>query len=249
MGAAESASKETIDSNPTESKNIPISCNILVVGKKSGDDCLTELRWLPPHAHITGTGLNLEELEKDGSHIAEANVLLNVSGDSSILSSILKKTPKLRWIHSLTAGIDHIIFPELASNDNIIMTNAKGIFSSSLAEYVMGACAFFSKDFARLIKQREDRNWNRFCVQELRGQTMGIIGYGDIGKACATLAKAYGMRVLALRRKPGNSEGDPLVDAIYGLEGLETVMSSSDYLVIAAPLTAATQGNVTVLSS
>ena len=58
------------------SEKIPTSCNILTVRERSGDDCLSELRWLPPHAHITGSGVNLEEPEKHRSHIAETNVLL-----------------------------------------------------------------------------------------------------------------------------------------------------------------------------
>jgi phosphoglycerate dehydrogenase-like enzyme len=71
---------------------------------------------------------------------------------------------------------------------------------------------------------------------------MGIVGYGDIGRSCAKLAKAFGMRVLALRRRPELSQDDELVDEIFGLSDLGTVMSESDYLVVCTALTPETRG-------
>ena len=71
---------------------------------------------------------------------------------------------------------------------------------------------------------------------------MGIIGYGDIGRACGKLAKAYGMRVLGVRRTPENSANDRRCDKVYGMEGIGTVMQESDYVVVAMPLTADTMG-------
>lgn len=111
---------------------------------------------------------------------AQANVLLNVNGDARILTEIIKEMPFLEWIHSITAGVDHILCPSITENDDLILTNAKGVFSSSLAEYVMTACSYFAKDIPRLIKQKDEKVWEKFCVSELRSKTMGIIGYGAI---------------------------------------------------------------------
>ena len=126
------------------------------------------------------------------------------------------------------------------------MTNAKGSFSSTLAEYNMMAIAYFAKDLPRLLRQKNDKNWEKYSVEEIRGKTLGIIGYGDIGRACAKLAKAYGMNVVAQRRNPSLSENDPYADIVYG-NGQETtnkIMSECDYILIAAPLTDATRGMV-----
>jgi len=247
MGAAESKTDDTqivneivFDSDPPRGRR----CDIIVVGSKSGDDSLTELRWLPKEAHIVGTNLTIEDFDFNGIDLSDANVLLNSQGNAATLAPIIARMPKLEWIHSMTAGIDHILFPELINDEKVIMTNAKGIFSSSLAEYVMGVCAYFSKDFPRLIQQKSEHKWDRFCVTELRGQTMGILGYGDIGRACAALAKAYGMRVIATRRRPELSQGDPLVDRIYGSDGVCDVMAASDYVVLVAALTPETRGMV-----
>ena len=141
-------------------------------------------------------------------------MLLNVTGTSETLGPIIKELPYLSWIHSVTAGLDHMLCPEIADDPNLILTNAKGIYSSSLAEYVMAACSYFAKDFPRLMQQRKEKKWERYCVGELRGKTMGIIGYGDIGRACAVLAKAYGMEVYGLRRNPELSAQDEYIDRV-----------------------------------
>eukprot|EP01038_Epipyxis_sp_PR26KG_P012110 gene12110-16213_t len=227
---------------PSEFKFVSTKCRIVVVGAKSGDDALTELSKLPPQARILATGNNLEELRKDGNLFSEGNVLFNVTGNAEVLDEIINEMPFLVWIHSITAGVDHILCPAITQNNDLILTNARGVFSSSLAEYTMAACSYFAKDIPRLLKQKQDHNWNKFCVSELRGKTMGIVGYGSIGYACAKLAKAYGMRVLALRRNPQLSANDSNIDECFSTDKLNEVMSQSDYLVVSLALTKETFG-------
>jgi hypothetical protein len=191
------------------------ACGIVIVAPKSGDDSLTELRWLPNEAKIIGIGLSLEELEKDGVPIQLGNVLVNISGDAKILGPIIRAMPNLEWVHSTTAGVDHILCPEIIDNDGIVFTNSRGVFSSSLAEYVIGACLYFAKGLRRLDVQKEQHKWERFPMAELRGKTMGIVGCGNIGSHCAAMAKCFGMRVLALRRQPELCEEDENIDEAF----------------------------------
>mmetsp|Transcript_24088 Transcript_24088/g.49228 ORF Transcript_24088/g.49228 Transcript_24088/m.49228 type:complete len:436 (+) Transcript_24088:76-1383(+) len=164
------------------------------------------------------------------------------------LPQILHKFPSIEWIHVRSAGIDFLESDELpaVTKKGIVMTNAKGQFSSSLAEYVMMACSYFAKDIPRLLKQKGAKVWHDFDIEELRGKTMGIVGYGDIGRATAKLASVYGMRVVALRRNPKKSEFDPICDEVYGTgkASLQTLMSVSDYVVCSAPSTIETRGMV-----
>eukprot|EP00558_Chaetoceros_sp_UNC1202_P013878 CAMPEP_0197237318 /NCGR_PEP_ID=MMETSP1429-20130617/4182_1 /TAXON_ID=49237 /ORGANISM="Chaetoceros sp., Strain UNC1202" /LENGTH=217 /DNA_ID=CAMNT_0042696291 /DNA_START=147 /DNA_END=800 /DNA_ORIENTATION=- len=108
----------------------------------------------------------------------------------------------------------------------------------------MMAISYFAKDLPRLMRQKNDKDWNKYSVKEIRGATLGVIGYGDIGRAAAKLAKAYGMTVKALRRNPQNSKDDPFCDDVYvsSRESLNRIMSESDYVLCAAPLTADTKG-------
>mmetsp|Transcript_44105 Transcript_44105/g.93889 ORF Transcript_44105/g.93889 Transcript_44105/m.93889 type:complete len:445 (+) Transcript_44105:102-1436(+) len=163
------------------------------------------------------------------------------------LPLILHKFPSIEWIHVRSAGIDFLESDELPGiTKRRIMTNAKGQFSSSLAEYVMMACSYFAKNIPMLLEQKGAKVWNDFDIEELRGKTMGIVGYGDIGRATARLASVYGMKVVALRRNPAKSKLDPICDEVYGTGklSLQRLMSVSDYVVCSAPSTVETRGMV-----
>ena len=110
----------------------------------------------------------------------------------------------------------------------------------------MMACSYFAKDLPRMLKNKKNKSWDNYDIEELRGKTMGIIGYGDIGRACAKMASVYGMRIVALRRHPNLSQKDPLCDRVYGTdkESLNQLMAESDYIVCAAPATPETIGMI-----
>lgn len=107
----------------------------------------------------------------------------------------------------------------------------------------MLAISYFAKDLPRLMRQKNDVNWEQYPVSEIRGSTLGVVGYGDIGRASAKLAKAYGMRVIGLKR---NAEGfsDPYCDDVYGMDRLHDLMAESDYILVSAPLTDQTRGMI-----
>lgn len=164
---------------------------------------------------------------------------------------VLAAFPTIEWIHVRSAGIDFIESSEFvnmtrSSGSAIQVTNAKGQFSSSLAEYALMACSYFAKDLPRLMKNQSSKKWIKYDVEELRGKTMGIVGYGDIGHAVAKLATVYGMRIVALRRHPSLSRDDPYCDVVYGRDkdSLYKLMSESDYIVCSAPSTVETRGMV-----
>ena len=106
---------------------------------------------------------------------------------------------------------------------------------------------FSAKDLPRLLRNKGNNNWEKYPVKELRGSTLGIIGYGDIGKAAARLANAYGMKVQALKRRPpAAGEKDHIAEVVYGnsKDELLKLFASCDYILCAMPLTPATQGMI-----
>lgn len=235
------AEQATAFMNPGEANIAMCDCRIVIVGPRSGDDSLFELAHLPKDARILATGNTLEEIRQDGELFTEANVILNITGNAQTLAEIINEMPFLTWIHSITAGVDHLLCPEITDNDEITLTNAKGIFSPSLGEYVMLACLHFAKQVPRWLANKQEKRWEKFVVSELRGQTMGIVGYGNIGQACARLAKAFGMRVIGLRRNPENNSTDHIVDETVGMDKLDYVMEQSDFVVVCLALTAETK--------
>ncbi|MDP9170088.1 MAG: D-2-hydroxyacid dehydrogenase, partial [Acidobacteriota bacterium] len=123
----------------------------------------------------------------------------------------------------------------------ITLTNGRGTFSQSLGEFVIAGALYFAKDMPRMLKAKAERRWDVFNVHELSTQTMGIVGHGDIGRAAARRAKAFGTRVLALRRDTAPRPGDEDVDRVYATKDLHEMLPECDYVVAAAPLTPTTK--------
>lgn len=203
---------------------------------------------LPEGSSVLAVGTALEDFDLEALKEAQPNVVF-VSHPKARgpLPDLLEALPSVDWVHARSAGVDFITSDKLSSitaQNNVTVTNAKGCFSSTLAEYTMMACSYFAKDLPRLLKNKKAKDWDRYDVEEIRGKTLGVIGYGDIGRACAKLADAYGMEVLALRRNIKKSLHDPYVKEVFGLDRLNLLMSKSDYILIAAPLTEDTRGLV-----
>jgi phosphoglycerate dehydrogenase-like enzyme len=174
------------------------------------------------------------------SSLAQAEVILSWGAKRDLMMELLAGAPKLRWIHSRSAGLDGLMFPSLVESP-VPLTNGRGVFSQSLGEFIIGGVLFFAKDMKRMLRSQKEGRWDQFDVQEIRGQTLGIVGYGDIGRAIAKRASAMEMKVLAMRRRPELSEGDPYVSEMFGFGQKKEMMERCDYVVSALPLTAETK--------
>eukprot|EP00980_Cylindrotheca_fusiformis_P006893 scaffold1442_cov128-Cylindrotheca_fusiformis.AAC.14 len=203
---------------------------------------------LPMGAQFLGVGQSLEDFEAfRGSNPTTLFVSPSCPHARVQLPLVLAAFPSIEWVHVRSAGIDFLVSDELSKfHGKLHFTNAKGQFSSSLAEYVMMACSYFAKDLPRLMKNQGNKHWESYDIEELRGKTLGIVGYGDVGRACAKLASIYGMKIVALRRHPYLSRDDPYCDIVYGRDkaSLNQLMSESDYIVCSAPSTVETRGMV-----
>lgn len=177
---------------------------------------------------------------------ADPQIILHWSASLSVLREAFLMSKHLRWIHSRSAGLEQALFPELIESD-VILTNGSGVFSPSLGEFAMAAILYFAKDFRRMIRNQKAGVWEQFDVSMVQGKTVGIIGYGSIGRAVASRARALGMNVLGLRRQASKPpEKDPLVDRIYNSEQLQEMLPQCDYIVVTVPLTEQTKGLIGV---
>jgi phosphoglycerate dehydrogenase-like enzyme len=174
----------------------------------------------------------------------DATVLFYWSGSLPLFRKVFGMCPNLRWVHSLSAGLDKALFPELLQSP-VPLTNGSGVFSASLGEFALAAILYFAKDFRRMIRNQQAGVWEPFDVMPVSGHTAGIIGYGDIGRAIAARVRPLGMTVLAVKRHVSPSlAADPLVEQVYGPERRFEMLSRCDYVVVAAPLTAETRGMI-----
>jgi phosphoglycerate dehydrogenase-like enzyme len=175
------------------------------------------------------------------------------------LPADLSRTPRLRWQQLTSAGIDH-----LAANPpwqrGVTLTNARGIYAVPIAQYVLAAILRIAERMATRDAAQQHHHWppaadeEAYTGAQLREQTLLIVGYGGIGREVARLAKAFGLRILAVKSRPEIREdrsyrvpgtGDPdgsLPDRLEGLDALDQLLLEADYVVLTLPLTAASRG-------
>src|SRR5690349_23605589 len=181
---------------------------LLVLVSSLADKDLALLDQLPPETNLA-VGTEVEAFERLAG---DADVILSWSAAGKLLRDVFAMAPRVKWVHSRSAGLDSVLFPELAASP-VPLTNGKGVFSPSLGEFALAGILYFAKDLRRMIRNQEAGRWEQFDVEEISTQTVGIVGYGDIGRACASRAKAMGMKVLAVKRH-ASAGGDPIADQV-----------------------------------
>ena len=145
----------------------------------------------------------------------------------------------LRWIHSTGAGVERLLGPEVKSRE-IVVTSSSGIHKAVVEHVFAFMLAFFRRLHVALRSQLQ-RQWERRRAvgEELEGKTLGILGLGTIGAEISQKARAFGMRVIGMKRTPSSVPG---VERVVGLDELHTVLKESDVVVVALPMTPITRG-------
>jgi phosphoglycerate dehydrogenase-like enzyme len=212
---------------------------------------LDRIRQAVPGSRIVG--VSLEGLA-DGD-LSDVEVLLRGPLPAPIFDRLLARCPKLVWVHSATAGVERVLTPA-ALERGLTITNARGVFSRPIAEYVMLMILAISRRLPHLLELQRERTWQPLEAREMRDVTVGIVGLGSIGRAVASLATAFGCRVLASRRREGSDaplgtgmsseeaaeqpDVEPRVELVaHG--NLPRLLEASDFVVLALPLTAETE--------
>jgi len=152
----------------------------------------------------------------------------------------------LRWVHTGSAGVGNLLYPEMVQSD-VVITNSAGIHAEPMAETVIGAALHFARGFDFAVRSQAHAQWDQSHfsgtdsnVFELAGSTLGIVGFGGVGREVARRAHALGMRVMAVRRHA--PQPHPHAEILSGdAQGLNRLLRESDFLVIAVPSTAHTR--------
>ncbi len=156
-------------------------------------------------------------------------------------------TSRLKWIHFGAAGIEHSLFSRLLESP-VLITNARGIHGDPVSEFVIGAMLYFAKRFHDCEQFKRNRQWEQWTIArqmvQLSGKTLGIIGYGAIGKALSRKAAALGMSVIALRRRTRKTRMINRSLTLFPRHRLNDLLSRSDFVAITSPLTDETRGMI-----
>lgn len=165
--------------------------------------------------------------------------------------------PRLRWIQSHYAGVDWLMAQPLLTSEDIIVTTTSGIHAPNMAEYTLAMMLAFAHRLPVMWRLQSAASWpdnkqELLLPNELRGATLGVVGYGSIGRATARLAQAFGMQVLATKRDvfhphapneyhvPGTGDSDGLhVNRLYPPEALKSMLAECDFVQVVVPSTPA----------
>ena len=179
-----------------------------------------------------------EDAQLDQARDAEVGVGTN---QGERVRALLRSAPKLRWYHSIGAGVEDLVgIPELRER-KITLTNNSGPYDIPIAEHVLATILAAAKRLHVYRDQQRRAEWRSHPQQELRDATVVVFGIGSIGAEVAKLASGVGMKVIGVRRRQGDVPG---VSRIVPPERLAEVAAEADYLVLAAPLTRETRGAV-----
>jgi phosphoglycerate dehydrogenase-like enzyme len=159
-------------------------------------------------------------------------------------AEMLSAAPRLRWIHAGGAGVGHFDLQAIAER-GVVLTNASGVSAPNMAEHVLGMMIALARRIPQLVLAQSRRAWRDFEthpeIRELNGQTIVIVGVGDIGREVATRAAAFGMRVHGVRRRVGEAP-PPGFDAIFASSSLPEALADADQVVVTLPETAESRG-------
>ncbi len=208
-----------------------MSRRILVYYPDAGEArAYADLVRLPSRAFTVGVASTLDEAVGPA---AEAEILYCWRPPPSVLT----RAPQLRWIQVMGAGVEQLLVPELP--ERVVVTRAAGIFGPWMAEYTLAWCLWVTQRIDGFRSSQRRRRWAPVDPIPLRGQTLCVIGLGDIGRAIARLARAAGMRVIGVTRsgrRPREAE------RVYRTRALRSALARADFVVLAVPLSAATRG-------
>jgi phosphoglycerate dehydrogenase-like enzyme len=216
------------------------------------DEQLSYLRAASPHIRLSQqTCHSVDEVAAAMADYPTLEVLYTFHVPHNVLDLV----PSLRWLQLHSAGADHILDNPVMHSD-VSITTASGIHATPIVEYVMASILAHRWRVPLWTRCQRDAEWpsgrwDLYARPELRGSTLGIVGYGSIGREVGRLGRAFGMGVLALRRSAGRTEqgyavadtGDPQGEAperFYPPAELHEMLAECDYVVVALPLTSAT---------
>ena len=153
----------------------------------------------------------------------------------------LPLSQNLRWFQVMGAGIDRLVSgPRLP--EGVKITNLKGVFGSSMGEYALAYMLAHTQRIRMIVRHQDERRWVRYDPGRLEGSTVGIAGLGSIGRDVARRCAALGMRVIGLKRQPGEV---PHVERVYAFAEIDRFLPACDYLILILPHTPETIGLLT----
>ena len=197
-------------------------------------DLLAQPRY---HADHAGHKRSPEQEARFLELLAQANVTFDF--DRQYLGQIRQVAPRLEWVQWTSSGIGKLIETNQLDQVGVIHTTVSGVHARPLADFCLMAMLMFVKDYFRMERGKQAKHWERYSGEELTGKTLAVIGLGRVGQEVVNHGKNQAMRVVGMKRTPGDV---PNVDKVYPRAELHSMLAETDFLVLIAPHTPETEG-------
>lgn len=208
-----------------------MSRRILVYYPDAGEArAYADLIRLPSRAFTVDVASTLDEA---AGPAAEAEIIYGWA----LPRPLLARVPQLRWVQVMGAGVERLLVPELPAR--VVVTRAAGIFGPWMAEYTLGWCLWVTQRIDGFRASQRLRRWAPVDPIPLRGQTLCVVGLGDIGRAIARKARALDLRVIGVTR---TGRGAREAERVYRTRALRSALARADFVVLTVPLSSATRG-------
>jgi phosphoglycerate dehydrogenase-like enzyme len=183
------------------------------------------------------TVVRVRGIDELAPHLERVEIIFAWNFDRPRLRDVISRAPHLRWIQSISAGVEDLAFPELGAH-GVALTNAAGVYDPGLAESVLGFLLAFS---ARILEDARlsAGDWPSERIALLRGTTALIVGAGSIGTETGRLLRSAGLRVRAVARTA--RPPDDVFESIVGPDDLHAELAMADHVVNVLPTTPATR--------
>ncbi len=148
----------------------------------------------------------------------------------------------LKWIQTTSTGVGPAVVALGLAHRDVLITTARGVHAGPLAEFVFMALLQHWRGLPHLMAEQRAHTWNRYCGDEVAGRTLVLIGAGDLARGSAILARALGMRVIAVARDATKARAhNDMFDAVYPQAELHAALAEADAVVVTVPHTASTE--------
>ena len=181
------------------------------------------------------TGFELLTGEKAKERIAECEILFG-----HISQEMLAGAKNLKWLHTASAGVEHVLAPKMAFPDSIVLTNSAGMHGLAIAEHMLAFTLMLMRGMQNYVRQQDQHKWEFLGpVKSVYESKITVVGLGGIGSQYASRVRALGAKVTGVVRSP-RAETPDCVDALFTIDRLDEAIADADLVALSLPSTSET---------
>ena len=204
-------------------------------------DLLLTPRYQGDHKGADAAARTPEQQALWRAHLASATILWDFPAGPAANGGGIALAPNVRWVQTTSSGVGGLVHALGLDDSVLLVTTARGVHAEALAEFAMLAVLAWAKDLPRLSADQRAHRWQRYCCRDVAGGTLVVVGAGQVGAQVGKVARALGLRVVAVVNRVAAGRAAELhADAVYGPDQLHEALGQADHVVLCTPHTPAT---------